>query len=112
MRALLALLLSVILAVASQGEAVARSEMAGASDLVLCAQSGASTVTLDANGHPVHARACTHCLAAGVVADLPSRADVAAPASRVVRLRPPVIAAQAFQAAISPTARAPPGILV
>lgn len=112
MRALLALLLSVILAVASQGEAVARSEMAGASDLVLCAQSGTSTVTLDTNGHPIHARACTHCLAAGVVADLPSRTDVVAPATRAERLHPPVIVAQTFRAAIFPTARAPPGVLV
>lgn len=111
MRALLALFLSLILALASQGEAVARSEMAGASDLVLCAAAGTTTVTLDANGHPVHARACTHCLAAGVVADLVAPPELAAPVSRGVRLVLPQPAPHLFRAPISPSARAPPVVL-
>lgn len=111
MRALLALVLSLILALASQTEAVARSEMVGSSDLILCAGTGTTTLTLDASGHPVHARACTHCLAAGMVADLMARTDAVAPTTRTssVSLPPPL--AQASHTTITPTARAPPAVL-
>ena len=109
MRVILALLLSLILALASQTEAVARSEMAGASDQVLCGASGPATVTLDANGHVLHAHPCTHCLAAAVVADLASPASLPfAPVARSTRLTLAMAAQTTVPLAHIPTARAPP----
>ncbi|MGV8986608.1 MAG: hypothetical protein ACOH2H_10020 [Cypionkella sp.] len=113
MHSLLALLLSMLLALASQTEAVARSEMAGAVDQVLCGAYGASTVTLDANGHPIPAHSCTHCIAAGVVADLAIPVILtAAPVTRAVRLTLVQTAQTPAPQALVPCARAPPAILV
>ena len=69
MRPLLALPTSLILALASQAEAVARLEMAGGTDLGIRRSSGADPLALDAGGHPVPRRAGPQCLAADLVAD-------------------------------------------
>lgn len=112
MRILIALFLSLILGIASQAEAVARSEMAGAVDQVLCGAQGASTVTLDAAGHVVHARSCTHCLAAGVSAALPGPATLPlAPIVRAERLSWTKVAQTQANPTGTPLARAPPAIL-
>jgi hypothetical protein len=64
---IVALLLALCLMLGAVSEAVARGEMAGMSDLVLCGGDGASVVTLDASGHKVQRHPCTQCLAAGHV---------------------------------------------
>ena len=109
MRALLALLLSLILTLASQAEAVARSEMAGSTDHVLCGAAGATTVTLDPAGNAIQAHPCTHCLAAAVVADLSGPAPLpTAPVTRSTRLTLTLAAQTTAPRARTPTARAPP----
>jgi hypothetical protein len=112
MRAILALVLSLILALASQSQAVARSEMAGASDQVLCGANGVATVTLDAAGHVVHAHPCTHCLAAAGLADLPGPMHLpVAPVTHSARLTQTLTAQTPAPLARIPTARAPPVLL-
>ena len=114
MRLMLSLLLSVILAFAAQSEVVARSEMAGSYDQVVCGANGAQQVTLDASGHAVHRHPCTHCLAASIAAADTAMAGVwlAAPVAASQRLWPD-IAAQAITARLPvPSARAPPLPLV
>ncbi|MBI1169778.1 hypothetical protein GC209_00100 [bacterium] len=113
MRSILALLLSLILALASQSEAVARAEMAGATDQTLCGSFGVTSVTLDASGHRIAPHPCTHCIAAGVVAYLARPALLqAAPLTRGLRLTPAQTAQTALRRALAPTARGPPGPLV
>ena len=113
MRALLALLLSLILALGSQAEAVARSEMAGATDQTLCGASGASRVTLDATGHRISLHPCTHCVSASVMADLASPIGLAtAPIRRTYRVALAQTAQTPVPQAFVPLARAPPVILV
>ena len=109
MRAILALLLSLILALASQSEAVARSEMAGASDQILCSTAGATTITLDATGHAVPGHPCTHCLAAAATASLNGLTRLPlAPLTRAVRLSHGATAQALTRLALTPNARAPP----
>lgn len=113
MRALIALVLSLLLALASQTEAVARSEMAGAQDQVLCGAYGAVAVTLDATGHRIAAHPCTHCLAASaVMADLASPAALPMAPARFVVLHPASRAQMVLQPLTRPMARGPPRFLV
>jgi hypothetical protein len=112
MRVLLGLVLSVLLAFASQSEAVARSEMAGASDQVLCGASGTLTLTLDAQGQPVHIHPCTHCLAASVVAGLAAAVVLPQPQTRAHRQALPRSAQPARRMAPVPSARGPPAFPV
>ena len=100
MRAVLALLLALILGFASQAEAVARSEMAGATTAVAC---GLGVVTLDAAGKPLPAKPCTHCLAAHMAAVIAPPPVLAAPLTRATR------AGQA-QAAPAPQRPLPPAL--
>jgi hypothetical protein len=112
MRVILALLLSLILALASQTEAVARSEMAGASDQVLCGANGVATITLDAAGHILHSHPCTHCLAASAVADLSGPVQLPmAPATRHTSLSLVLPAQTTVPRPAIPLARAPPVLL-
>lgn len=72
MRSLVALLLSLMLAVSSVGMAVARGQEPGAGGptLTLCTTLGSETVTLDAAGNPVPVKPvhlCPDCLS-GVLA--------------------------------------------
>ncbi len=109
MRALLALALCLVVAFASQTEAVARSEMAGASDQVLCGGQGAVRVTLDTQGHAVNRHPCTHCLAAVTLAILHGPALLPlAPIPKATRLRQAMAAPDATRPAPVPSARAPP----
>ncbi len=112
MRALLALLLSLILALASQTEAVARSEMAGATDQVLCGAGGAVSVTFDATGHALHRHPCTHCRAAAEAGDLPGPATLPlAPLTQGKSLTLASVAQAPGTLIITPSARAPPVLL-
>jgi hypothetical protein len=113
MRAVLALVLSLLLALASQTEAVARSEMAGAQDQVLCGALGAVSVMLDASGHRITARSCTHCIAAAaVMADL-ARPDLVAPTvARFSRVQYGGHAQPVLPSTTRPVARGPPRHLI
>lgn len=114
MRLILSLLLSILLAFAAQSEVVARSEMAGSYDQVVCGANGAQQVTLDAAGHAVHRHPCTHCLAASIAATDTAMAGLwlAAPVTASQRLWPD-LTAQAVDARLPvPLARAPPLPLV
>jgi hypothetical protein len=114
MRLMLSLLLSVLLAFAAQSEVVARSEMAGSYDQVVCGANGAQQVTLDAAGHVVHRHPCTHCLAASIAAADTAMAGawLAAPLTTSQCVWPD-LAAQAIVARLPvPLARAPPLPLV
>jgi hypothetical protein len=114
MRLILSLVLSAILALASQSEVVARLEMAGSIDQVICGANGAQQITLDAAGHVVHRHPCTHCLAACVVAAEGSVAQTwaLAPVTNGQRLRPDIAAQNGFARPPLPLARAPPFVLV
>jgi hypothetical protein len=108
MRTLLALVLSVLLSLAAQAEAVARSEMAGATDQTVCGQ---ATLILDATGKPIAAHPCTHCLAASAMATLTEAPTLTRPLTRATQLRPE--ATDAPQARPQPTAlaRGPPVLM-
>lgn len=107
MRVFLALLVSLILALGARSEAVARAEMAGARDQALCGAQ--AVVTLDATGHVLHRRACTHCLVAGLSCDLAAESGLAMQLqARGVALIPLRVTAGPAKLLPGPTARAPP----
>ena len=110
MRLILSLMLSILLALASQSEAVARSEMAGSYDQVVCGANGAQQITLDAQGHAVHRHPCTHCLAGSIAASEAAASGVwlAAPVTKGQRLRPDNATQVGFPRPPVPVARAPP----
>lgn len=114
MRVMLSLVLSLLLAFAAQAEVVARFQMVGAYDQVVCGANGAQQITLDSAGHAVHRHNCTHCLAASTIATEPASAGpwLAAPVSKGQRLRPDLTAQAVFDRGFAPTARAPPFSLV
>lgn len=114
MRLILTFVLSILLALASQAEAVARSEMAGANDQVVCGANGAQQITLDAAGRTVHRHPCTHCLAANLAVAERSEAGawLAAPVAKSHRLWPDGAALASFARPPAPLARAPPSPLV
>ncbi len=114
MRVILSLLLSLILVLAAQTEAVARSEMSGSYDQVICGANGAEQITLDAAGHAVHRHPCTHCLAASVAtADTSAAGDgLSAPLTKGQRLWPDLAGQARFANPPAPVARAPPFVLV
>lgn len=81
MRSLSALLLSLVLALASVSMAVARGQMPMGATMTLCSQGQAVTVTLDANGNPITTppHLCPDCLSAVAALDLASAPDLSAP---------------------------------
>lgn len=81
MRSLSALLLSLVLALASVSMAVARGQMPMGTTMTLCSRGQAVTVTLDANGSPVTAppHLCPDCLSAVTALDLATAPDLIAP---------------------------------
>ena len=112
MRLILSLFVSLIVAWASQADAVAQSEMAGASDQVICGAQGPTHVTLDANGRALQGHPCGHCLAAHL-ADLPGPMSVAvAPVTRSAMVVLVFAAQIAVARATIPRARAPPVLAV
>ena len=114
MRLILSLMLSILLALASQSEAVARSEMAGSYDQVVCGANGAQQITLDVQGHAVHRHPCTHCLAGSIAATEAAASGVwlAAPITKGQRLWPDLAAQVGFARPPVPVAHAPPSLLV
>ena len=108
MRLILALFLSALLALASVTEAVARSEMAGASTQELC---GTGTVMLDATGKPLVAHPCTHCLAASVAATLLDAPTLSRPLTRSLRLIPEATRPAQSHPLPPAQARGPPAFL-
>ncbi|MFC7703974.1 hypothetical protein ACFQXB_07190 [Plastorhodobacter daqingensis] len=91
LRPFLALLLCLVLIGTGGAMAVARGEMAGAQELVICTEHGQATVYLDARGRPTGAgHICPDCTmgtlaSAPVVAALPLPSD----AARAAELRLP-----------------------
>ena len=112
MRVLTPLFLAIVLAVASVATAMARTQDAGLTDLVICGRGGVETVTLDADGTPVdRPHHCPDCLAA---VPLPLEAGTATPPqmqpfARVVPQPGP--AGPVPPLAFLPPARGPPGLM-
>ena len=106
MKTVLGLLFALILAFASQTEAVARSEMAGAQAIELC---GAGMVMLDAKGKPI--TSCSHCLAAQAQALAAPSLAPRPPLRQARRLPPPAARRGQPQSRPQPSARGPPSVL-
>jgi hypothetical protein len=110
MRALTALLLSLILTATSLTMAVARGRMAGSETVILCSGSGLVAVALDAEGQPIgRAHVCPDCTVVLFAPDL----GLAAPPARAMTWSPaefrPVQAALPPQPHhLLPAARGPP----
>lgn len=109
LRPFAALLLALALIWGSVAEAVARNQMEGATDQVICGSMGAETIRIDASGNPVAAHPCTHCLAANTMALLATAPGTATPPRfhRASRLAP-AIALAPGRLGHTPSARAPP----
>ncbi len=105
MRVILGLLLSLILAMSSGIEAVARSEMAGAQAQELC---GTGSVLIDVTGKPLTAHPCTHCLAASVAAVLGVAPVLARPQTRASAVVAAVQSLAQSQPVTEALARGPP----
>lgn len=108
MRAVLGLLLALVLSVTSATAAVARGQMAGAVEMVVCAGAGTATVTLDASGTPVSAHHCPACTAAPHALTGQAPAFALRPATRSVALRVGVLAGWRGADPSAPVARGPP----
>ncbi len=115
MRSLSALLLSLVLALASVSMAVARGQMPMGTTMTLCSQGQAVTVTLDASGRPVTAppHLCPDCLSAVAALDLAPAPDLIAPDDArylPASFGPPVPRRETLQIAFQ--ARGPPAFSV
>ena len=108
MRAVLALLLALVLALASQSEAVARAEMAGATGQEVC---GAGLMLIDATGKPLGAHPCTHCLAASPAALMLAPPMVTPPSTTGRALDRATKVSGRGRPAPAPAARGPPSFL-
>ena len=106
MRVLLVLILSLFVTLSSLSEAFARFEMAVASGMMPC---GADSHTVDGKGHPIHIHCCIDCLAAAMLADLPSPVCLpVAPVTRSARVTLTLATQTASPMTRTPTARGPP----
>lgn len=115
MRALTALLLSLLLAVTSVTMATARGEAPIGQTMTLCSEGGTITVTLDANGNPVapHAHLCPDCLSAVLAANLPAPLAIPTrPLTKAAALPLPTTLRLAGLAHRPGNARAPPTFAV
>lgn len=81
MRVLSALLLSLVLAIASVAMAVARGQAPMGPIITLCTDGGTVSVTLDANGAPVStpSHLCPDCLGAAAIFDVTAPYQLTAP---------------------------------
>jgi hypothetical protein len=81
MRALTALLLSLMLALASVSMAVARGQAPMGPEIELCTDAGAVTVRLDAEGNPMPdgPHLCPDCLSASTAFVMPEAGAIPAP---------------------------------
>lgn len=115
MRALFALLLSLVLAISSVSMAVARGQAPMGDTVELCIGGAATTVTLDANGSPVSTppHLCPDCISAASAFDLPAPLALPVP---VWRERQADAGAEPRQtravATVFPAARGPPSLSV
>ena len=109
LRACIALVLAVLLSLTSVTAAVARGQMAGATEMVVCAGGGAVTVTFDASGTPVvHAHHCPVCTATSSAVAPASVAGAARPLTRAEVVLPGVSPTAARAARRGAVARGPP----
>ncbi|MEO6299420.1 MAG: DUF2946 family protein [Paracoccaceae bacterium] len=109
LRLLAALFLALSLLFGSVVEAVARNQMEGATDQVICGTGGSFTLQIDATGKPLTQHPCTHCLAASAVALLTASATIVAPTiNRAIEPAPVAIPAAPVIQIHRPSARAPP----
>lgn len=108
MRALIALFLGLVLAVSSVTAAVARAEMAGAVEMVVCAGEGTGTVTLDPSGQPVMAHHCPDCTAAQAALAGPVVPGAERPVTRGEGLGLASLPDVADGLRVAPVARGPP----
>lgn len=106
--ALFRICLVIMLSLTSVTAAVARGQMAGAVEMVICAGGSAGTVMLDATGQPVEAHRCPVCTAAGSGAAVPVDASVARPVTPAEAMRFGAGAALRKVEAGVPVARGPP----
>lgn len=112
LRALIALCLACLLSLTSVTAAVARSQMAGATEMVVCAGQGTAQITLDATGKPVslphHCPVCTAAPAAIAPGSAPQVQRPVTRSERHVCARP---LTDAGADAPLPAARGPPALL-
>ena len=106
------LLLALIVAVASLGLAVARTQPRMAEWLELCGD-GSPALAVDAQGQPVGMiHLCPDCIAAFATADLPLPAALPLPRQATGRAAPPVLSLSvALRPAPEPDARGPPVLI-
>lgn len=111
MRMFAALLLSLVLAVASVSMAVARGQAPMGGTMELCSEGGAVTVMMDASGAPVPMapHLCPDCLSAATALDLTVPLVLAAP-DRIARpvARAPLHTARHVATPLTFHARGPP----
>lgn len=109
LRVLSGFLLAVMLCVTSVTAAVARGQMAGAVDLVVCSGAGSVTVTLDAAGQPVrHVHHCPVCTAASAAVAGASAPCALRPVTRADVLVRRGLSGQARALPLVAVARGPP----
>ncbi|TXI00044.1 MAG: hypothetical protein E6Q73_09265 [Pseudorhodobacter sp.] len=115
MRAFLALVLSLVLALGSVSMAVARGQTPMGDTLALCIDGAAVTITLDAEGNPVSTapHLCPDCISAATAFVLPTLPGLPAPVWRTWQAdtRAPAPGWQSA-AALIPLARGPPALSV
>lgn len=109
LRRALAVLLVLMLSVTSVTAAVARGQMAGAVDLVICAGGGVATVTLDAAGQPVtRVHHCPVCTAASASMEGAAAPAVLRPETRAADVGPVAVLDVVSCRGVVAVARGPP----
>ena len=108
-----AILMSLVLGLASVSMAVARVESQGVMVLTICSDEGTETVALDATGNPVSSshHHCPDCLVGLTPGHLPSAPLGTRPATRTERLHLPHLAQVALVLTQTPQARGPPSLI-
>lgn len=108
LHALLRICLVVCLSLTAVTAAVARGQMAGATEIVICAGTGVTSVTLDATGKRVEAHPCPVCTAATSGASVPVAAVVVRPVTRFATVRADAGQFRQGVDGVVPVARGPP----
>ena len=111
MHPVIRLILAVVLSLTSVTLAVARTQMPGSTDVVICSGYGVVSVTLDAAGNPtgpVHA--CPDCLT-GAATFLPPSAPLLRPATRAITIDLPAAFTGIAASLPAATARGPPPVI-
>lgn len=107
---IISLILAIVLGLTSVTMAVARSEMLGSTETVICAGYGVVSLTLDAEGNPTGpAHHCPDCLTGAATALWPTpSAQPVRPATRAAALRWPADVTGIAASTPAPLARGPP----